>query len=220
MNSRVAIASGASALSIFVLAASARAQTPPPDWYPPPYLAHVSIHAAPSAELSVRPANGSAPVAHCIEYCDFWTLPGRYTLYSVDHSTGERKDLSLRIKQSSRFEFEPGDDSARNAGLALGIGGSAAIVTGFILILPAALSSMCEGDCSTAGEREAAGIGVGFLLAGAIATPIGWTMFVHNRPRLKLVEASALTPDDTSQVRVGVVSLGAGGLGFGASGKF
>ncbi len=211
------IVSSACALSSFVLAANAHAQTPPPGWYPPSYLAHVSIHAAPSAELSVRPANGSPAVTHCTGYCDFWTLPGRYTLYSVDHTTGQRKDFSLRIKQSSRYEFETGDDSARTAGLAVGIGGSAAIVTGLILIGPLIFSAMCEGDCSTRGEREAASVGVGFLLAGAIATPIGWTMFVHNRPRLRrLDDGSAATTDQRNQLRLGVVGVGRGGLGLGA----
>ncbi|MEI9941860.1 MAG: hypothetical protein WDO69_31995 [Pseudomonadota bacterium] len=212
------------ALSTFILAGTAHAQAPPPEWNPPQYLAHISIQAAPSTELEVVPSGGgtgSAAVAHCTEYCDFWALPGKYTLYSRDHSTGERKDLSLHIKQSSRFELEAGDDDARTTGLVLGIGGSAAIITGFILIAPALFSAMCEGPCETKGEQDAAAVGLGLLLAGAIVTPIGWTMYVHNRTRLKRIdERSRRANEITDQVRVGVMSIGLRGLGLGGVATF
>src|SRR4051812_22394707 len=110
------------ALSTFVFAGTAHAQTAPPEGVPQPYLAHISIHAAPSTQLEIVPADGwpgTEAVAHCTEYCDFWALPGRYTLYARDHTTGERKNLSLHIKQSSRFEFQSGDDTARSSGLVL-----------------------------------------------------------------------------------------------------
>ncbi|HEY3254593.1 MAG TPA: hypothetical protein VGJ91_11615, partial [Polyangiaceae bacterium] len=109
MNSMLA---GACALSIFIVAGTAHAQAAPPPWYPQQYLAHISIQAAPATELEVVPSGdlaGSPPVARCTEYCDFWALPGKYTLYAHDHSSGEHKDLPLRIKQSSRFELEFGD---------------------------------------------------------------------------------------------------------------
>lgn len=156
-------------------------------------------------------------VARCTEYCEFWAFPGRYTLYTRNHSNGERKDLSLRIKQSSRFRFEAGDDDARAAGLALGIGGSAALVAGFIMITPVIMSSMCEdSNCTTQGERDVATVGVVLMLAGAITTPIGWTMYVRNRTRLKRIdERSYASAESGTQVRVGVVNVGLGGLGVG-----
>jgi len=209
------------ALSTIAIAGVAHAQDAPPG-YPQQYLAHVSIHALPSTQLEVVPLDDSGgEVASCTEYCDFWALPGRYTLYARDHSTGERKDLSLRIKQSSRFEFQAGDDSAREVGLGLGIGGSVSIIAGFVLIAPALLASMCEGNCSTEGQRNSAAVGLGFLLAGAITAPIGWTMFVHNRTRLKRIdERSYQAIETTSQVRLGVVSVGLSGLGLGGVAVF
>ena len=223
MKSRAVIVSSAWALSTFVLAAQAQAQTPPPGWYPPPpYLAHVSVQAGPSAELSVLPAGGSDAVARCTGYCDFWTLPGRYTLYSLDHSTGEREHLALRITQSSRFQLEPGDSSARTTGLVVGIGGSAAVVTGLILITSALLTSGCDGtSCGSDTDQAVARVGLGFLLAGAIATPIGWTVFAHNRPRLQRIdEGATATTDGRGQVNLGVVGVGRGGWGLGAVGAF
>jgi hypothetical protein len=216
----------ACALSSFILAETAHAQSPP-GWVPQQYLVHISIQAAPSTELEVVPSGGSAEagspaVARCTAYCDFWALPGRYTLYLRDHSTGVRKDLGLRIKQSSRFELQAGDDDARSAGLALGIAGSAAILAGFVLMMPVVMSSMChDTNCTSQGERDAATAGVGLLLAGAITTPIGWIMYASNRTRLKRMDEGAYRAKGTNvQVRLGVVGVGMGGLGLGGVATF
>ena len=218
----------AAALSTFMLAGTAHAQAAPPAWYPQQYsqqsLAHISIQAAPSTELEVVPAGGEAAsaVARCKEYCDFWALPGKYTLYARDHSSGERKDLSLRIKQSSRFELDPGDDDARSVGLVLGVGGSAAILAGFFMIMPALMSSMCHGsNCASDAERDTAAVGLGVLLAGAITTPIGWTMYSRNRTRLNRIdEGSYGAVEPPTELRVGVVGVGLGGLGLGGIATF
>ena len=226
MNSKPA---WASALSAFILAGTAHAQVAPPVWYyPQQYLAHVSIRARPFIELEIVPSRptpsypSAAVVARCMEYCDFWTLPGSYTLYASDHSSGARKELSLHIERSSRFDLQLGDDSTRATGLGLGIGGSAAIVAGFIMMTPVLLSVMCEGsNCTTETEQQVAIVGLGLLIGGAIATPIGWSMYLHNRTRLKpMDERSSLAIADPNQVRFGVVGLGRGGLGLGAVATF
>ena len=212
-------------LSLLMLAGTAHAQVPAPGWYPQQYPAHVSIQAAPSTELEVvvegAPA-GSAAVTRCTEYCDFWAWPGRYTLYSVDHISKQRKQLSLRVKHSARYSFQAGDDDARTTGLALGIGGSVALVTGFALMVPAILSQTCEDtNCTSPAERDAATAGLVLLVAGAITTPMGWVMYGGNRTRLKQIdEGRAASTETRNQVRVGVVGVGLGGLGLGALGTF
>lgn len=220
MSSKV---SWVGALSTLLLAGTAHAQ-PAPGWYPAQYPAHVSIQAAPNTELEVVPAGapaGSTAVARCAEYCDFWTLPGKYTLYALDHSTGQRRDLSLRIKQSSRFVYEAGDDDARTTGLVLGIGGSVATVTGVLLMMPALMSSMChDTNCTSNAERDAATAGLVVLVAGLITTPIGWTMFAHNRARLKRFDEGAQRATETPNLRLGVVGVGLGGLGLGGVATF
>jgi len=211
------------ALAALLLAETAHAQTPPPGWYLPQYPAHLSIQAPPSTELEVvfkDAPPGSPTVAHCKQYCDFWAWPGRYTLYARDNTTQERKELSLRVNQSARYLFEPGDDNARKTGLALGVGGSIAIMAGFLMMTPAVLSQMCEDtNCTSSDERDAATAGLVVLLAGAIATPVGWIMFAHNGTHLKQLDggsAAATKP----QVRVGVVGVGQGGLGLGGLATF
>jgi len=213
------------ALAISMLAGTAHAQVPAPGWYPQQYPAHVSIQAEPSTELEVvvegAPA-GSAAVSRCTEYCDFWAWPGSYTLYSVDHSTKQRKQLSLRVKHSARYLFQAGDDDARTTGLALGIGGSAALLTGFVLTVPLMASVMCEdSNCTSPAERDAATAGLVLLVAGAITTPMGWIMYSGNRTRLRQIdEGRAASTEIRNQVRVGVVGVGLGGLGLGALGTF
>ena len=200
----------ACALSTFIFAGTVHAQSAPPVLYPPQYLAHVSIQAASFTELEVVPSGGTGlpPVARCTAYCDFWAPPGKYTLFAHDRSTGERKNLSLRIKRSSRFEFEAGDDGARSTGLALGIAGSVSLLVGLVLILPAMMSSSSDS------ERDGATVGLGLLLAGAVATPIGWAMYSQNRTRLTRIDEGSYRPTET-KVRVAVIGLGQGGLGLG-----
>jgi len=212
-------------LSLSMLAGTAHAQAAPPGWYVQQYPAHISIQAAPSSELEVVFADapaGSAAVIRCTEYCDFWAWPGRYTLYSVDHISKQGTQLSLRIKHSARYSLEAGDDGARTTGLALGIGGSIALATGFALMAPAILSQACEDtNCTSPGEREAATAGLVLLVAGAITTPMGFIMYGGNRTRLKQIgEGYAASPETRNHVRLGVVGVGLGGLGLGALGTF
>jgi hypothetical protein len=187
-----------------------------------PEGAHVSIDAGDKpASLEVVPAGESQPVARCENYCDFWALPGRYTLYTRDHASGARHELGLRVKRSVRYSLQQGDDSARNAGLAVGITGSAAILIGLFMTMPLVLSNMCEdSNCTTDGERLAAEIGLGLALGGAVATPIGFTVFSHNRTKLiPVVERNYGASDSGPSVRLGVVGVN-GGLGLGGLAVF
>jgi hypothetical protein len=207
-------------LAIVCAAGSAHAQTSR-DFYGSE-SAHVSIDAGDKpASLQIVPVGESEPVAACENYCDFWALPGRYTLYTRDHDTGVRHELGLRVKRSVRYSLQQGDDGARDAGLAVGITGSAAIVIGLLMMMPLVLSNICEDtNCTTDGERSAAEIGLGLMLGGAIATPIGFSVFSHNRTKLTPVAERAYgTNDSGPSVRVGVVGVN-GGLGLGGLAVF
>ena len=204
------------ALSTMIVAETAHAQAPPTLWYPPPNLAHISIQAAPATELEVTPAGasgGSAAVARCKQYCDFWAPLGRYTVHARDPGTGDRKELPLRIKKSSRFELEAGDDSTSTAGMFLGIAGAIA--------LPIGLIALAAGASSSGDDGGATGVGLGLLLAGAIATPVGWSMYASSRTRLTRIDGRSYTRAQTaSRVRLGVTGVGAGGFGLGGTVTF
>lgn len=91
------------------------------------------------------------------------------------------------------------------------MGGAVSVFAGLLLTLPVVMSSMChDSNCVSDDERTAARIGLGALVAGAVATPIGWSLFAHNRTRLRPIE----------DFRVGVVGVAGGGLGLGSSVRF
>jgi len=174
-----------------------------------------------STHLRLVPLGGKEAVAECVGMCDFSALPGRYTLYTHDASTGDDHQVSLRIKRSSRFQLVQGDDSARDGGLVLGITGSVSVVAGFFMVLPVVFSSMCEDThCTTSGERVTAEVGLGLLLGGIVATPIGFAVFGHNRTKLKLIDESPYEARSNGpSLRLGVIGVN-GGVGFGGVGSF
>lgn len=190
--------------------------------YGAPYGAHVSISAGKRAlSLRIAPQGEAKPIEECENYCDFWALPGRYTLYTFDHASGERRELDFRVKQSARYTLQMGDDTARDVGLAVGISGAASIVAGMFLVAPVVLSAMCEGsDCVSDRERQRANIGLGLLLGGAVATPVGFTIFSKNRTLLRRIrEPAYATEEPGPSVRVGVIGVN-GGLGLGGVALF
>jgi hypothetical protein len=128
---------------------------------------------------------------------------------------GKRKDLSLKIKKSSRFKLEDGDEGAAAVGLALGVSGGLALFVGFLMTLPELVDPEGRHDDS----KTSAGLGI--LLAGAVATPIGWTIYGSNHTRLtRIDEGDSAAAKPLGQVRVAVVGVGSGGLGLAGVGSF
>jgi hypothetical protein len=187
-----------------------------------PNAAHVAIYTGTgSMHLRLVPAGSKEAVADCVGICDFSALPGRYTLYTHDASTGADHELSLRIRRSSRFQLQQGDDGLRDAGLVVGITGSVSVVAGLFMVMPLVLSSMCEDwNCTSDDERLVGRIGLGLMLGGIVATPIGFTMFAHNRTKLKLIDESPYEAQSSGpSLRLGVMGVN-GGVGLGGVGTF
>ena len=203
-------------------AATARAQSAEAYGDSAAYGAHVSIGAGNrAASLQIVPEGSASPVAECDNYCDFWALPGRYTLYTRDHGSGAAHTLRFRIKRSARYTLQEGDESARDVGLTVGIGGAVAIFSGLLMTMPVVLASMCEdSNCVSDSDRTWAKVGLGFMAAGAIATPIGFSVFSHNRTLLRpLAEPAYAEHDAGTSVRVGIIGV-SGGLGLGGVALF
>jgi hypothetical protein len=167
-------------------------------------------------------ADTERPIATCHGACSFKAPPGSYTLYRLDPDTGVEEALDLRLRHATNFDLEDGSPATKRTGLALGIGGLILIGAGALLLMPALLSSMCEdSNCTSQGERTAAVIGIGSLVVGGIATPIGWTMAKHSRTRL-IDESTDEESASTSgfQLRVGLSAPAPGAYGLGAVGTF
>lgn len=220
------------ALSTVIVSGRALAQGAPPQashnpqylQYPPQYLAHVSIQAAQATELEVVPAGepeGSFAVARCKEYCEFWALPGKYTLYARVHGDDEPKRLSLRIKESSRFLLDPGDREGRATGLAVATVGSVALLAGMGMML-AALSQNSESENGSSNGSSSLGIGgLATFLAGGVLTPMGWVIYANNRSHLYRTDTDRYsTAGPQKQIRVGLVGLGLGAFGLGGAATF
>lgn len=182
----------------------------------------VTISVESEAALRVVEADTQRPIASCRGACRFKALPGSYTLYRLDPDTGVEQELGLYLRHASDYNLEDGSPATKRTGRALGIGGLILMGAGALLVMPAALSSMCEdNNCVSKGERTAALIGLGSLLVGGIATPIGWSMAKHGRPRLidsSTDEESAST--SSFQLRVGLSAPAPGAYGLGAVGTF
>jgi len=173
-----------------------------------------------SIRLRITPVDSDELVADCKGQCVFWAPPGRYTLNATNLATGAHHQLGLHVERPSNFELNEGDDTAKYAGLALGVTGSAAIVAGLFMVAPVVLSAMCEdSSCTTSSQRRTANVGLGFLLGGAVATPVGWVMFSRNRTRLVAGPASAGAYAEPG-IRVGLLGLPPGVFGLGGMARF
>lgn len=80
------------------------------------------------------------------------------------------------------------------------------------------LAAGCQHSCDDSSLTTA---GLATLVAGAVATPLGWVLFANSRTRLQRIDDGGYgAAEPQTQVRVGVVGLGLGGFGLGAIGKF
>lgn len=158
-------------------------------------------------------------VIRCVENCEFWALPGEYTLYAKNNGDEEPQRFPFRIIDSNHYKLDVGNTKARTAGLALGLAGPVSIVAGIALSFAALDGAYCEYDCK--GTSISPAPGVILLLTGLITTPVGWVMYAANPSRLRQIDQGGHGPTEPQQqVRVGMVGLGLGGLGLGAAGTF
>lgn len=179
----------------------------------------VTIQASEMLEYSVVPRGALTPIAVCKQSCEFWALPGRYTLYASELGQVARSEFSFRIKRSMHLVLDKGNPKASSVGLTVGAAGGVAMCVGLALTLPVVISAMSEHpQGATVGEQRAAAIGLGLLGAGAIATPIGFGVFLHNRSRLRQFdEVPQRVVSEPSRSHVGLVGLARPGLGVGVA---
>lgn len=189
----------------------------------PPDPVHVVVDGGSrDVELRLSRERGDETLLRCHGRCEFFAPRGRYRIYARDSSTGKEYELGLRVRRPSEFRLRQGDSSARTTGLVLGIAGSVSAVTGMILVLPSLMSGLCHDSegCTTEGERTMGKVGLGLLLGGAIATPIGWIMFGKNRTRLELLEEQVSGIAPAERFRLGFGGVAPGALGLSGTGRF
>jgi hypothetical protein len=173
-------------------------------------------------ELRLSRERSEETLLRCQGRCEFFAPRGRYRIYARDSSTGKEYELGLRVRRPSEFLLRQGDSSARITGLVVGIAGSVSVVTGMVLVLPSLMSGLCHDSegCTTEAERTMGKVGLGLLLGGAIATPIGWIMFGKNRTRLQLLEEPVSGVGAAERFRLGFGGVASGALGFSGMARF
>jgi hypothetical protein len=195
-------------------AANARAQD---DAGPTPV--QVKIQGDSTVDMRIFGREDSPPIAKCTGKCTFWTLPGRYTVYSHDYSTGAQHELFLRVTGFSQYQLIQGNGTLHAVGVGLEVVGVVASVVGLITTLSPALSQICESGCDDQDGVRTITIGLGILGAGVVSGIVGFGL--ETGYRAKLVPS----PDSVSASRrgphfeLGIIPVSAG-LGLGATGRF
>jgi hypothetical protein len=200
--------------------------------YPPPHQRHPSEQLAP-VFVSVRAGSRSFVVfgdeqrriAECDGDCEFWAWPGAYRVRLNQTEHEPETSVRLRIRHSGNYELSVGDSGTRDAGLALGIGGSALAVAGTVMLFAGALELDCAnspggtnaadpGSCSTPPVVYygllTLGVGLG-LGAG------GFVLYAENQMGFGFKRELGLSP---ITARVGPVPMPHGGVGLGATLSF
>lgn len=163
----------------------AQAQAQEPVFLP---VIPVHVRAGYDQQVEIARREDGIVLAACRQGCVAMLPAGQYRvrLFRGDAVIGERR---MRLREPATWTVTAHDRSTRDAGLVLGIVGSAFVLTGAILTLPVVMGAMCHDSegCTDEGETTRARIGLPLLVGGAVMTPIGWVMFGRNlRPRIQV----------------------------------
>jgi hypothetical protein len=135
----------------------------------------------------VQIGHGDETVASCTTPCPVHILPGKYQLYVLGEDD-EKVLVKARIVGGERLMLSSPNPTLRWTGLALGVAGAVSAAVGGLLLfaLTSGSTEGCNSDCEDHPPRWALPTTVATLIVGAVATPIGWTMFANNRkPRIE-----------------------------------
>jgi hypothetical protein len=106
----------ASGLSLIALLYAANASAEDDEG---PHPAQVTLHADESVQMRVIGRNPMKPLALCNGVCQLWALPGRYTVYTQDNTTGARRELNLRVNGFAEYHLIQGNDTVHDLGVGL-----------------------------------------------------------------------------------------------------
>jgi hypothetical protein len=178
-----------------------------------PSPVHVMIQGGSGVYMRVVGREKSPPVAQCTGDCSFWTLPGRYTVYTHDHTSDARHELNLRVKGFAQYRLNQGNDTVHGLGVGLEVVGIAASSLGlFTMLLPA----MNQDNNDNARTMT---IGLGILAGGIVSGLVGFGLETATRTELLPASEWSTTTRRQSRFRVGLVPVSAG-LGLGALARF
>jgi len=171
-------------------------------------------------------ADAETAIFACANPCRVMLLPGEYRVEvsgDPQHVDGER---TIQVKKDSTFDFSLPARSAKTAGLALGIAGTALIPAGLYVAFLADSAASCYDSCDHGRQQDprlppGVYVGLGMMAVGAVLTPVGWVIFAKNRrPRFE-ERALVGTRKELRTPPLGIVAVPVpGGATVGLSGRF
>jgi hypothetical protein len=187
---------------------------------PPSDEPHVAVRiTARTSEFGAELKRDDNVVARCSTPCALELAPGKYSIRLTD-SEGNETVEKAKITGASHLSITAPDPTAKWTGLTLGIGGTGSALVGVGLLFALTIGSLGDHYEGPAPERPAWMVPttVATLVVGAVATPVGWTMFGRNRkPTIDFEPLGA----DSASFRLERLSVGvAGGAGLTIAGAF
>ena len=162
-------------------------------------------------------------IAECDNDCEFWAWPGAYRVRLKRTEHEPERSFRLRISHSGSYELSVKDSATRNAGLVLGITGSAVAFVGTLVLFAAVITSDCSqsdasdrqsNSCST---PPAVYYGLATLAVGGGLAAGGFVVFGANQTGFHFNDEH---PPNPISARVGPVPMPHGGAGLGATISF
>ena len=160
----------------------------------------------PGLSYQLRDAQTGQLMLVCSQPCQTAVPAGRYRVI-VEGPDDTPRERVVRIEGASEIGVSGTSGQSRSAGLILGIAGAASAAVGMVLVMPTLVaSSMCHGECREDSSVPRAGLAL--LLAGGIATPVGWSLFARNhRPRVEVRPMLPRTAKRRAAPRVAIVPM-------------
>jgi hypothetical protein len=174
-----------------------------------------------------RGADKERALFSCRTPCRVHVYPAKYGLHVQGGSDKIEGMRIVDVRGPTRVAFSLPETSARSGALALAIAGTVSASVGLMVLWGSALHATCQ-TCDSSEQREldqeakrGYWIGGGLLLAGAIASPIGWIRWAQNRkPEMQASTLGAKASQrSTPRVEIGVAPA-QGGASIAVWGSF
>jgi hypothetical protein len=139
----------------------------------------------------------------------------------VTDREGRFSHQTIQLPDAGILPLRPPDPTLAAAGLVIGIAGTASATVGAIMgfgLLFGSMGSNCETGCEPR-PSWVVPTAITTVIVGAVATPIGWTMFGKNRKLYVEKEPLRSGPpqhsEATSKFSVGVAQVTGGAMATG-----
>ncbi|HWZ87825.1 MAG TPA: hypothetical protein VNW92_03215, partial [Polyangiaceae bacterium] len=148
--------------------------------YPPPGrhgsrpLVPVFVRVAAGKRSFIVFGDKQRRIAECDDDCAFWAWPGTYRVRLTQTEREPETSVRLRIRRSGNYELVVGDSTVRDAGLLLGVTGSAIALVGTVMMFAGALELGCtQDDAATSTQSDSCNTTPSVVYYGLVTFVVG-----------------------------------------------